>query len=87
MGETRSDIVPSVEEALLLLLLLLFPVDPMVVLCPPLLLPVLPGNPTTVLRLLSWPCSSASPGFGIFSFKLEAPVCLTHFFLPEVVGT
>ena len=35
MGETRSDVVPSVEEALLLLLLPLFPVDPMVVLFPP----------------------------------------------------
>ena len=54
MGETRSDAVPSIEEALLLLLLLLFPVDPMVVLCPPLLLLVLPGDPTAILRLLSW---------------------------------
>ena len=54
MGETRSDIVPSVEEALLLLLLPLFMVDPMVVLCPSLLLPVLLGDPTAILRLLSW---------------------------------
>ena len=53
MGETRSDVVPSIEEALLLLLLPLFSVDTMVVLCPPLLLPFLPGDPAAILRLLS----------------------------------